>query len=255
MLGLFLALGFVVAIVQKQFILPPSLRYPLYDVTVLDEPVPDLERYQRSQVVSLTHEGQPVNCVIPQVNAEAANAELKVLDNETLLANARAAISPLLNVVYVSTSDDIWGWFMSFNSTVVQFLPARTEQPGVIEISPEKHQVSVGSPGDKPGQNLQTAEPVVVDDKHMMMATFINGTTCDLTGQPRISRLFFTCDPEAVKGPVLKSVQEPYACVYELVIGTNRLCSFPEFADPQVQPNRILCGPARFEDAAKRDEL
>lgn len=254
MFGLFLALNFAAATVQKQFILPPSLRYPLYDVKVLHEPIPGLDNYPPSRIVALTHEGKPIKCVTPELGAETENVEIEPLKDEQLLAKARAAISNLLGITYISTFDDIWGWYISFNSTVVQFLPTRTEASGLL-ISPENYQVSVGSPGKKPGQNLRTAEAVVVDDRHMLMATFVNGTMCDITGQSRISRLFFMCDPRAVQGPILKSVQEPYACVYEHVIGTNYLCAFPEFTGFQTEPNHILCGPHRLENTAKHEEL
>lgn len=55
-----------------------------------------------------------------------------------------------------------------------------------------------------------------------------DGTVCDLTGQPRTTRVYFVCDRH--EKPQLESIEEIQSCEYEAIVSTGLLCDHPDFS-------------------------
>ena len=75
---------------------------------------------------------------------------------------------------------------------------------------------------------------------------FGDGTTCDLTGQPRTSEVRLSCSPE--RGNQIVNIEEPSTCHYTVLFGTPLLCSHPAFKEKIIEEQEIQCWPV---EAAK----
>lgn len=87
--------------------------------------------------------------------------------------------------------------------------------------------------------------------------SFVEGTRCDLTGQPRKSEVRYQCNAERLT-PQIVDISEPSACEYRIVIETATLCEHPLFRPSALSSSVIECTvesvagarPAEVVDAA-----
>ncbi|XP_069117827.1 endoplasmic reticulum lectin 1-like [Argopecten irradians] len=68
-----------------------------------------------------------------------------------------------------------------------------------------------------------------------------DGTTCDLTQQPRKSRFLYVCQPDG-RGEIYE-FKEVSTCEYEVVVLTAVLCSNPMFKPKNPPVSKIACHP------------
>ncbi|XP_017271420.1 protein OS-9 isoform X2 [Kryptolebias marmoratus] len=73
--------------------------------------------------------------------------------------------------------------------------------------------------------------------------TFVNGSKCDLNGNPRETEVRFVC--EEGSSDYIAQVDEPQSCRYVLTIHTSRTCQHPFLRPPfTAKPQGIVCQPA-----------
>uniref|UniRef100_A0A8D0CQD0 Endoplasmic reticulum lectin n=1 Tax=Sander lucioperca TaxID=283035 RepID=A0A8D0CQD0_SANLU len=73
--------------------------------------------------------------------------------------------------------------------------------------------------------------------------TYVNGSKCDLNGNPRETEVRFVC--EEGSGDYIVRVDEPQSCRYVLTIHTSRTCQHPFLRPPSTaKPQGIVCQPA-----------
>ncbi|XP_026163564.1 protein OS-9 isoform X3 [Mastacembelus armatus] len=73
--------------------------------------------------------------------------------------------------------------------------------------------------------------------------TYVNGSKCDLNGNPRETEVRFVC--EEGSGDYIARVDEPQSCRYVLTIHTSRTCQHPFLRPPSTaKPQGIVCQPA-----------
>ncbi|XP_029947015.1 protein OS-9 isoform X2 [Salarias fasciatus] len=73
--------------------------------------------------------------------------------------------------------------------------------------------------------------------------TYVNGSKCDLNGNPRETEVRFIC--EEGSGDYIARVDEPQSCRYVLTIHTGRTCQHPFLRPPSTaKPQGIVCQPA-----------
>ncbi|XP_061583573.1 protein OS-9 isoform X1 [Cololabis saira] len=73
--------------------------------------------------------------------------------------------------------------------------------------------------------------------------TYVNGSKCDLNGNPRETEVRFVC--EEGSGDYIARVDEPQSCRYVLTIHTGRICQHPFLRPPSTaKPQGIVCQPA-----------
>ncbi|XP_041639498.1 protein OS-9 [Cheilinus undulatus] len=73
--------------------------------------------------------------------------------------------------------------------------------------------------------------------------TYINGSKCDLNGNPRETEVRFVCEEGA--SDYIARVDEPQSCRYVLTVHTSRICQHPFLKPPSTaKPQGIVCQPA-----------
>lgn len=73
--------------------------------------------------------------------------------------------------------------------------------------------------------------------------TYVNGSKCDLNGNPRETEVRFVC--EEGSGDYIARVDEPQSCRYVLTVHTSRTCQHPFLRPPSTaKPQGIVCQPA-----------
>ncbi|XP_041836524.1 protein OS-9 isoform X2 [Melanotaenia boesemani] len=73
--------------------------------------------------------------------------------------------------------------------------------------------------------------------------TYVNGSKCDLNGNPRETEVRFMCEEGSVD--YIARVDEPQSCRYVLTIHTSRTCQHPFLRPPSTaKPQGIVCQPA-----------
>uniref|UniRef100_A0A915JS69 Endoplasmic reticulum lectin 1 n=1 Tax=Romanomermis culicivorax TaxID=13658 RepID=A0A915JS69_ROMCU len=86
-----------------------------------------------------------------------------------------------------------------------------------------------------------------VDDQTLpyYAVDYHQGTTCDITGRPRRTTVYYVCDNDrqSDKG-LIRSFDEVSSCEYELVVATSRLCAHPGFRQEKSKEHKIECFPA-----------
>lgn len=79
--------------------------------------------------------------------------------------------------------------------------------------------------------------------------TMDKGTTCDLTNQPRSTKVYFVCDKN--EKPQLETIEEVQSCEYEAIISTNLLCDHPDFKEKKENELQINCYPNNNDQPIK----
>ncbi|XP_031423946.1 protein OS-9 isoform X2 [Clupea harengus] len=73
--------------------------------------------------------------------------------------------------------------------------------------------------------------------------SYVNGSKCDLNGNPRETEVRFACEEGSVD--YITRVDEPQSCRYVVTIHTGRPCSHPLLRPPpSTRPQPIICQPA-----------
>lgn len=73
--------------------------------------------------------------------------------------------------------------------------------------------------------------------------SYINGSKCDLNGNPRETEVRFVCEEGA--SDYIARVDEPQSCRYVLTVHTSRTCQHPFLKPPSTaKPQGIVCQPA-----------
>ncbi|XP_054882754.1 protein OS-9 isoform X2 [Poeciliopsis prolifica] len=73
--------------------------------------------------------------------------------------------------------------------------------------------------------------------------TYVNGSKCDLNGNPRETEVRFVC--EEGSSDYIVRVDEPQSCRYVLTVHTSRTCQHPFLQPPSSsKPQGIVCQPA-----------
>lgn len=222
---------------ETEYDVPPVARQPLFSVIKSPEPIA-LPR--DSHVITLNYRGIPLECAVPP--AQADETPLQPLSDEQTINSARSALKPLENLTLVHL-DDIWAWSVTFNRSVIQFMPSVSADYTKFRFVGEKSFASTGINAANVSV-FESAEPAVVRDQHAVKIVLSSGDWCEVSRDYRKSNIYFVCDPTAEEGePKLHSVWEPHVCIYEMLWGTKELCSVPQFKYSPVDRNIIACGP------------
>ncbi|XP_061746298.1 protein OS-9 isoform X5 [Nerophis ophidion] len=73
--------------------------------------------------------------------------------------------------------------------------------------------------------------------------TYINGSKCDINGNPREAEVRFVCEDGSTD--YIVRVDEPQSCRYVLTVHTSRTCQHPLLRPPSTaKPQGIVCQPA-----------
>ncbi|XP_019736556.1 protein OS-9 isoform X2 [Hippocampus comes] len=79
--------------------------------------------------------------------------------------------------------------------------------------------------------------------KRFHSQTYVNGSKCDINGNPREAEVRFVCEDGS--GDYIARVDEPQSCRYVVTIHTSRTCQHPLLRPPSTaKPQGIICQPA-----------
>ncbi|XP_051933150.1 protein OS-9 isoform X2 [Hippocampus zosterae] len=79
--------------------------------------------------------------------------------------------------------------------------------------------------------------------KRFHSQTYVNGSKCDINGNPREAEVRFVCEDGS--GDYIARVDEPQSCRYVVTIHTSRTCQHPFLRPPSTaKPQGIVCQPA-----------
>lgn len=214
-------IGAALARIEVQFQALPGLQYPRFSVQYADAPA----ELPSGEVITFHDPDGVFSCVIPP-EIDTAPPVLPAIEDSSLQMARNVLTTSLKDTVFL-VMDEVWYWTIDFRRYVKQLL---TEY---VDLEPDFSHCSfrtvVGRPGNEWGQSLDTAEPVVVDDMYMLKVEYPMGETCGLTGELRRTKLFFHCNPEILDSVSVQAIDEPYACVYEFLVGVPGLCEIPDF--------------------------
>lgn len=57
--------------------------------------------------------------------------------------------------------------------------------------------------------------------------SYSDGTLCDLTGNPRVTRVLYVCYEEGRHS--VYSIKETFTCEYEIIVLSSLLCQHPAY--------------------------
>lgn len=60
-----------------------------------------------------------------------------------------------------------------------------------------------------------------------LMVPMDSGTLCDVTGKPRVTRVYYVCQPTGKHE--IYSLEEASSCEYEVVVLSPFLCQHPDY--------------------------
>lgn len=90
-----------------------------------------------------------------------------------------------------------------------------------------------------------------VGDRMFLEQTWPDGTLCDMTGLPRVTRVEFHCSRTADQ---IELITETLTCEYTIRLGLTSLCAIPEFAGSPTQPrDPIQCSLIAPDGAAAKE--
>ncbi|KAL7635066.1 UNVERIFIED_CONTAM: hypothetical protein RMT77_014051 [Armadillidium vulgare] len=78
--------------------------------------------------------------------------------------------------------------------------------------------------------------------------SYSDGTLCDLTGNPRVTRVLYVCYEEGRHS--VYSIKETFTCEYEIIVLSSLLCQHPAYRPQDVPQTNLHCIP--MQEGTKR---
>jgi len=103
----------------------------------------------------------------------------------------------------------------------------------------------------------QTRKPLKRKIENMNMPYYevimAGGTTCDLNGEPRITRVNYICYPAGKHE--MYSLKESSTCEYDIIVLSPILCKHPDYRPEESSEHEIDCYPATEDVPIKPSDL
>ncbi|CAD5209595.1 unnamed protein product [Bursaphelenchus xylophilus] len=181
----------------------------------------------------VTADNEKLKCLMPNVNHKPA---------DTMDTYLGPSPSELVNGIYTDKAcllriEVYWSYEICHGRYIRQFHEEKDSKQ-VVEFflgsySESSNDKEAVDPSNPPKQEIngktQTYYPVL----------YQHGTSCDLTGQPRITTVNYVCAEEGMD--IFYSLTEISTCVYEAIVGINELCVHPMYKVKVPAENPIRC--------------
>uniref|UniRef100_A0AC35TIB7 MRH domain-containing protein n=1 Tax=Rhabditophanes sp. KR3021 TaxID=114890 RepID=A0AC35TIB7_9BILA len=160
------------------------------------------------------------------------------IDTTATIISPAELISPLIKEKICSVLLDIyWAYQVCHGRQITQFHQdakggERKEFSlgSIVFQTPKEQSFDITNP---PSKFINDREQVYYP------IAYHSGAICDLTGKPRNTTVLYICAP-GMKHMII-SQQEVTSCQYEIVVGTEYLCTHPSFTSHIVKENPINC--------------
>ncbi|OWA50142.1 putative Protein OS-9 [Hypsibius exemplaris] len=207
---------------------------------------PEIEGNVEKTVIMRNRKGQPFRCSIPDMVKPSDEKDKLVNLTTEAIEEALVPTESNRGCVNLITSG-WWHYEFCFRKHVIQY---HTEPSGVIS----KPVITLGIYSHSYNWSNVSAKDALKKKDRYHLQYFANGTTCDLTGEQRQTRVKIYCDGSNWMTDHVESVREPESCVYEVIIFSKRLCAFPYFRKEDPAIGQIRCNPVATS-SVKSDHL
>ncbi|GMR53811.1 hypothetical protein PMAYCL1PPCAC_24006 [Pristionchus mayeri] len=200
------------------------------EYTIPDDTSTLLQYEDETHVVVRTRYQEQYTCAMPQ-----SNKELFEDSNSYNGPTPWELIAPLKerNICTIRV-DPFWSYEVCHGKYVRQFHDSKDEKlsfylgnfhPNYISLDYEKWS--------------EDKIKVNGEDLPYLPVLYSQGTSCDLTGQPRMTRVLYVC--YHTQREVIESITEVSTCKYDVVVLTQLICAHPRFRGANPQMNTIVC--------------
>ncbi|GFT00165.1 protein OS-9 [Nephila pilipes] len=208
-----------------------------YEVDILQTPIKKGEEPPVPLVHMTSMYGQEYSCTLPQVEEEEVTEKITADEKST---DVKELLKPLRQGSCLLKGKDWWTYEFCFGHYIKQFHIEDGQIIGQV--------ITLGLYDSDYDWNNDTDQEKFKHVKQRYHSQlYVNGTKCDLTGQPRNAEVRLYCEEDA--GDYIYRVDEPGTCSYIITIHTSRLCSHPQLKPlPSKKAYSIPCYPLLNEE-------
>ncbi|CAL1297062.1 unnamed protein product [Larinioides sclopetarius] len=208
-----------------------------YEVDILQTPIKRGEEPSVPVVHMTSMYGQEYSCTLPQVEEEELSEKIPVDEKST---DIKELLKPMQSGSCLLKGKDWWTYEFCFGHYIKQFHIEDGQIIGQV--------ITLGLYDYDYDWNNDTDQEKFKHVKQRYHSQYyVNGTKCDLTGQPRSAEVRLFCEEDA--GDYIYRVDEPGTCNYIITIHTSRLCSHPQLKPlPTKKAYSIPCHPLLDEE-------
>ncbi|XP_066954532.1 protein OS-9-like isoform X2 [Macrobrachium rosenbergii] len=211
-----------------------------YAIDILNKPVIKDQVYEGDVMTVVNKYGQEYICSLPKVapsDADTKNEE-NILDQ---LVDISGLLKPMETAPCLIKTVDWWTYEFCYGSVIKQYHLEDNKASGPILILGKYESEYNWKNSSETKNRLQ----------RFHSQFYVNGTKCDLTGEPRRTEVRFHCEDGV--GDYIQRVDEPESCRYVVTVATTRVCHHPYLRLQAVRtPHAITCAPALTEDQYNR---
>ncbi|XP_076929519.1 protein OS-9 homolog [Bidens hawaiensis] len=223
-------------------------REPKYDIEFHTEDSPFHPDDDQESVVMPKKNGDKFLCFLPKVE-KVTNEKPTVLENTSLILGTEKRIKlktpdELLDVLKdqcLLRQEGWWSYEFCYNRRLRQ-IHVEEDNKVVQEFILGEFDAEATAAYNRNLSNISTLkDPRSKDASQRYHAhKYTNGTTCDLTNEPRETEVRFVCsEPRAM----ISSITELSTCKYALTIQIPTLCKHPLFQEERPVWYTINCNP------------
>ncbi|XP_068202661.1 protein OS-9-like isoform X2 [Palaemon carinicauda] len=211
-----------------------------YAIDILNKPVIKDQVYEGDVMTVINKYGQEYICSLPKIAPSDADAksEENILDQ---LVDISGLLKPMETAPCLIKTVDWWTYEFCYGSVIKQYHLEDNKASGPILILGKYESEYNWKNSSETKNRLQ----------RFHSQFYVNGTKCDVTGQPRRTEVRFHCEDGV--GDYIQRVDEPESCRYVVTVATTRVCHHPYLRLQTVRtPHAITCAPALTEDQYNR---
>ncbi|XP_047496681.1 protein OS-9-like [Penaeus chinensis] len=207
-----------------------------YAVDIIEQPV-SREQHLEGEVISVVNKhGQEFVCSLPSVTPTDADSKSdeNILDQ---LVDISGLLKPMETAPCLIKTVDWWTYEFCYGSVIKQYHLEDNKASGPILILGKYESEYNWKNSSETKNRLQ----------RFHSQFYVNGTKCDLTGEPRRTEVRFHCEDGV--GDYIQRVDEPESCRYVVTVATTRVCHHPYLRLQAVRtPHAITCAPVISEE-------
>ncbi|KFM65742.1 Protein OS-9, partial [Stegodyphus mimosarum] len=214
-----------------------ELKWINYEVDILKTPVKRGDEQSLPVMYMTSMYGQEYQCVLPEVTEDEVTE--KETDSEKS-TDIQELLKPMKTGSCLLKGKDWWTYEFCFGHYIKQFHIEDGQIIGQV--------LTLGLyESDYDWDNETDQEKFKHAKQRYHTQYYVNGTKCDLTGQPRNAEVRIYCEEDA--GDYIYRVDEPGTCSYVITVHTSRLCSHPKLKPlPSNKAHTIPCHPVLNEE-------
>ncbi|XP_071545008.1 uncharacterized protein [Panulirus ornatus] len=211
-----------------------------YAVDILSKPVLKDQVWDGEVMTVVNKHGQEYICSLPSVTP--LDSDLKhdedILDQ---LVDISVLLRPMETAPCLIKTVDWWTYEFCYGSVIKQYHLEDSKASGPIIILGKYESEYNWKNSSETKNRLQ----------RFHSQFYVNGTKCDLTGEPRRTEVRFHCEDGV--GDYIQRVDEPESCRYVVTVATTRVCHHPYLRLQSVRtPHAITCAPALTQEQYHR---